>query len=160
MRHALFNRNDPPRMTLWQRRRAAAKRFSRNLVTSFSMSVQGFSMLSIRYPGAGGALLLFAIQEQFQQAPEVGPDGVVVVKAWVNFVVQIVIVIVAAIVAIAMAPKPPMPKPAALEDFDVPTAEDGRPVAKVFGEVWITSPNNLWFGDLSSEPIKKKGGKK
>lgn len=160
MRHALFNRNNPPPETLWQRRWSSVKRFGRNLVTSFSMSVQGFTMLALRYPGAGGALLLFAIQEQMQQAPEVGPDGIVVVKAWVNWVVQIVIVIVAAIVAIAMAPKPPMPKPAALEDFDVPTAEEGRPIAKVFGEVLIKDPNNLWYGDLSSEPIKKKGGKK
>lgn len=160
MRHLLFNRNDPPRMTLWQRRRAAAKRFVRNLWGTFQLSVQGFTMLAMRYPGGASALLLLAIQEQLQQAPEVGADGVVVVKAYVNWIVQVVIVIVAAIVAIAMAPKPPIPKPAALEDFDVPTAEEGRPVAKVFGEVWVTSPNNLWYGDLASEPIKKKGGKK
>lgn len=160
MRHLLFNRMNPPPETVWQRRWSSVKRFGRNLVTTFALTVQGFSMMAMRYPGAGGALLLFAIHEQFQQAPEVGPDGVVVVKAWVNFVVQIVIVIVAAIVAIAMAPKPPQPKPAALADFDVPTAEEGRPIAKVFGECWIKDPNNLWYGDLRADPIKKKGGKK
>lgn len=160
MRHLLFNRNNPPTETLWQRRWSSVKRFGRNLVTTFAMSVQGFTFLAIRYPGAGGALLLFAIQEQLQQAPEVGPDGTVVVKAWVNFVVQIVIVIVAAIVAIAMAPKPPVPKPAALGDFDVPTAEEGRPISKVFGDMLVRDPNNLWYGDLYSVPIKKKGGKK
>lgn len=159
MRHALFNRNNPPPMTLWQRRRAAVKRFGRNLVQTFQLSVQGFTYMLGREPLPAITLLCLVVQDQWV-AMTTEPQPGEPVKAWVNFVVQIVIVIVAAIVAIAMAPKPPQPKPAALSDFDVPTAEEGRPVAKVFGEAWITSPNNLWYGDLSSEPIKKKGGKK
>lgn len=82
------------------------------------------------------------------------------VLAWVNFVVQIVIMIVAIIIAVALAPKPPQPKPAALADFDAPTAEEGKPYCKVFGEAWVRDPNVLWYGDLASEPIRKKGGKK
>lgn len=82
------------------------------------------------------------------------------VQAYVNFIVQAVIMIVAIIVAVALAPKPPQPKPAALADFDAPTAEEGKPYAKVFGDAWINDPNVLWYGDLSSEPIRKKGGKK
>lgn len=158
MRHALFNRNNPPPMTLWQRRRASVARFWRSLWRTLQLTIQGYTVMAVRYPGAGGALLLLAIQEQFRQAPD-AVDGTVV-KAYVQWIVQLVIVIVAAVVAYAMAPKPPIPKPAALEDFDVPTAEEGRPIAKVFGECWITSPNNLWYGDLSTEAIKKKGGKK
>lgn len=80
--------------------------------------------------------------------------------AYVNFIVQAVIMIVAIIIAVALAPKPPQPKPAALADFDVPTAEEGKPICKVFGEAWVRDPNVLWYGDLSSEPIRKKGGKK
>ena len=159
MRHALFNRNNPPPMTLWQRRRAAAKRFGRNLVQAFQLSVQGFTYMLGREPVTAATLLVLVVQDQWAAMTAEAQPGEPV-KAYVNFIVQIVIVIVAAIVAYAMAPKPPIPKPAALEDFDVPTAEEGRPVTKVFGEVWITSPNNLWYGDLSSEPIKKKGGKK
>lgn len=30
----------------------------------------------------------------------------------------------------------------------------------VFGEVWITGPNILWYGDLDTTPIKVKGSKK
>lgn len=88
------------------------------------------------------------------------PGDVQPVYAWVNFVVQIVIMIVAIIIAVALAPKPPQPKPAALADFDAPTAEEGKPYAKVFGEAWVRDPNVLWYGDLASEPIRKKGGKK
>ena len=72
-----------------------------------------------------------------------------------------VIVLVAALfISTALAPKPPQPKPAALEDFDVPVAEEGRPIPVVFGTVTITGPNVMWYGDLRSTPIQSKGGKK
>lgn len=77
-----------------------------------------------------------------------------------NWLVQLVIVIVAAVVAAAMAPKPPVPKPAALQDFDVPMAEEGRPIPKVFGEWLVKDPNVLWYGDLATTAIKTKSGKK
>lgn len=75
-------------------------------------------------------------------------------------ITAIIALVVAAAVAYALAPKPPSPTPPTLEDFQVPTAEDGRPVPVVFGEVWITGPNVLWFGDLATDPIRRSGGKK
>lgn len=87
------------------------------------------------------------------------PDMPDVQFAVMNVWVQIGIMIVSALISYALAPKPPKPKPAALEDFSVPTAEEGREIPVVFGEVWLQSPNVLWYGDLRSEPIKK-GGKK
>jgi hypothetical protein len=77
-----------------------------------------------------------------------------------SFIVNLVILIVASFVAAALAPKPPRPKPASLEDFDVPTAEEGRPIPVVFGTVEITGSNVLWYGDLKSEEIRESGGKK
>lgn len=77
----------------------------------------------------------------------------------VNLWVQLAIMVVSAIISYALAPKPPQPKPAALEDFDLPTAEEGRAIPVVFGTVWLKGPNVLWYGDLRSEPIRK-GGKK
>jgi hypothetical protein len=47
-----------------------------------------------------------------------------------------------------------------LDDFSLPTAEEGRPIPVVFGTVLITGPNVVWAGDLKVDPIKKKGGKK
>lgn len=64
------------------------------------------------------------------------------------------------VVSVALAPKPPTQPPAALEDFSVPVAEEGRPIPVVFGTVTITGSNVLWYGDLRSTPIKSKGGKK
>lgn len=77
-----------------------------------------------------------------------------------TFLIQLAILVVSAYVSAALAPKPPKPKPASLTDFDIPTAEEGRPIPVVFGTVWVTGPNVMDFGDLSTKAIKQKGGKK
>lgn len=74
--------------------------------------------------------------------------------------VQIVILIVAVILAVVLAPKPPVPKPPSLSDFDVPVAEEGREVPWIFGEGEVKGYNVVWYGDLSTDAIKVKGGKK
>lgn len=72
----------------------------------------------------------------------------------------LIVLVVAALVSAALAPKPSTPKPASLADFDVPTAEEDREIPVVFGTVTITGPNVIWYGNLSSEAIRAKGGKK
>lgn len=74
--------------------------------------------------------------------------------------VQLILLVVSYIVSAALAPKPPKPKPAALNDFDIPMAEQGRPIPVVFGTVLLTGANVMWYGDLRTTPIKSKGGKK
>jgi hypothetical protein len=68
----------------------------------------------------------------------------------------VIYLIIATVISIALAPKPPKPKAAALEDFDLPTAEEGRPIPVVFGKCRITGSNILWYGDLGTKAIKKK----
>ena len=77
-----------------------------------------------------------------------------------NFVFQLALLVVSYFISAALAPKPPQPKSAALEDFDIPLAEQGRPIPVVFGTMLITGPNVLWYGDLRTTPIKSEGGKK
>lgn len=72
----------------------------------------------------------------------------------------IALLIVSQVISYALAPKPPSPVPASIADFDVPTAEEGRPIPVVFGTVTITGPNVIWYGDLGIEPIRKRTGKK
>jgi hypothetical protein len=74
--------------------------------------------------------------------------------------VYLAILVVSVGVSIALAPKPTVPKPAQLSDFDVPTAEEGRPIPVVFGTVKVTGANVLWYGDLKTYAIRTKGGKK
>lgn len=68
---------------------------------------------------------------------------------------DIIIIIVAIALSIALAPKPPRPKSATISDFSLPTAEEGRAIPVVFGQVDITGPNVLWYGQLSTAPIRK-----
>ena len=70
------------------------------------------------------------------------------------------VLLVTSQISAALAPKPPAPKPAALSDVQVPTAEEGRPIPVVFGAVLITGANVVWYGDLAIDPIRKGGGKK
>lgn len=78
------------------------------------------------------------------------------VRSWI----QIVIMIVAALVSYALAPKPPKPKPAGLAEFDIPQSKEGQPFTWVFGERYIKDATVGYWGNLSSAPIKAKGGKK
>lgn len=73
--------------------------------------------------------------------------------------IYVIVLILAIAISIAMRPKPQSQKPPSLADFSVPTAEEGREVLVIFGEVWIDDPNVLAFGDLRTTPIKAKGGK-
>lgn len=72
--------------------------------------------------------------------------------------VQLVWFLVSTAISIALAPKPRAPKAAAIEDFQFPTAEEGRPIPVVFGTVDISGPNCLWYGDLDVKKIKKRSG--
>lgn len=74
--------------------------------------------------------------------------------------VQIAIFIISTVLSYLLAPKPPQPKPLSLSDFDIPTAEEGRPIPVVFGTVTVTGANVVWYGDLRVTPIQKSGGKK
>jgi len=77
-----------------------------------------------------------------------------------SFVFQLALLVVSYFVSAALAPKPPKPKPASLEDFDIPVAEQGRPIPVVFGTVILKDPNVMWYGDLRTTAIQEKGGKK
>lgn len=60
------------------------------------------------------------------------------------------------IVAYLLMPKPKTPKPAAAKDFDSPTAEAGRPIPVVFGEVTVKGLNVLWFGEKATRQYQVK----
>lgn len=57
-------------------------------------------------------------------------------------------------------PKVETPRPASLEDFNVPTAETGRNVPIIYGTVLCKDANTVWYGDLDYEEIKDGGGGK
>lgn len=76
--------------------------------------------------------------------------------AWVYAIVFIV----ALVVGYAMMPKPETRPPAGLDEIQAPTAEVGREIPVLFGTRKMEGPNVVWYGDLRTVPVKKKGGKK
>lgn len=72
----------------------------------------------------------------------------------VQLIIQIVIAIVVAVVAYLMAPKPKNSQPDNTRDLDAPTADAGRPIPVVFGELTVKSPNCLWYGDISKQTVR------
>lgn len=52
--------------------------------------------------------------------------------------------------------KPTNAKPSSLDNFSIPTAEEGRPIPVFCGKVKIDGANVTWYGDLEVVPIKKK----
>lgn len=84
-------------------------------------------------------------------------DGMEVHVAWINFVIQLAIMIISALISYALAPKP---KDAEVAKANVPVAEEGKGIERVYGTVWFEDPFILGFKQLGTIPIKAKGGKK
>jgi len=66
------------------------------------------------------------------------------------------IVIAINIIAYVIMPKPKLPKPPAAKDWDLPTAEAGRPIPVIFGTLTVKSPNVLWYGDNGTKRFEIK----
>ena len=75
----------------------------------------------------------------------------------VAWLVPLLIGLALNIVSYLLMPKPKSAKPEAAKDMDDPTAEAGREMTVVFGEVTVKSPNCLWFGEKSSSTYEIRG---
>lgn len=72
---------------------------------------------------------------------------------------QVILYVLTLAISYNNRPKPPSPPDAVaqdLEGFDVPTAEDGKPVPVLWGRRQIKSPNVIWYGDLKTDPITQR----
>ncbi|QPC91458.1 hypothetical protein [Mesorhizobium sp. INR15] len=49
-----------------------------------------------------------------------------------------------------LMPKSKSQKTEEVTDMDSPTAEGGRPIPVVFGELWVKGVNIIWFGDKAT----------
>ncbi len=73
--------------------------------------------------------------------------------------IQVALFVASLLISSLLQPKPKKQKPAAFEDFDFPTAEDGTPQIVVFGDVWLTDWTVIGVGNYRNETIivKQKG---
>ena len=70
---------------------------------------------------------------------------------WVAFAMLVVSTVVSAV----LAPKPKDAEPSSLGEFQVPTAEEGRPHGIILGTCKVKAPNITWWGALRTEAIKR-----
>lgn len=70
--------------------------------------------------------------------------------------IPLIVGLILNIISYLLAPKPKQAKPAAAQDLEDPTAEAGRPIMVVFGDMTIKSPNVLWFGEKRTRRYKVK----
>lgn len=70
--------------------------------------------------------------------------------------IQVALFVASLLISALLQPKPKEQKPAAFEDFDFPTAEDGTPQIVVFGDVWLTDWTVIGAGNYRSKKIKTK----
>lgn len=69
---------------------------------------------------------------------------------------QIALFIASLVISYMLQPKPQKNKPAAFEDFDFPTVDDGTPQIVVFGDVWLTDWTVIGVGNYRNETIVAK----
>lgn len=60
--------------------------------------------------------------------------------------------------ALLYKPKVENARPSGLDDFQVPTATEGRVVPVIVGKVRMAGPNVIWYGDLTTTPIRQRVG--
>lgn len=76
---------------------------------------------------------------------------------WDDVLVILALMIVSATITALTAKRPavtPDPAPSLLSDFQIPNITEGTAQTVVFGDVWLTSWQVLWYGDLETEAIK------
>ncbi|MFC3724410.1 hypothetical protein [Neoaquamicrobium sediminum] len=64
------------------------------------------------------------------------------------------------ILGYVLMPKPKLDKPDEVTEMDSPTSEAGKPITVIFGDITVTSPNFLWWGDKKFYERNVRGGKK
>lgn len=71
---------------------------------------------------------------------------------FVSLLVQLVIGVALSALGYLLMPKPKMEKGDDVTDMENPTAEAGRPIPVLFGELEITGTNIIWYGDKTNTP--------
>lgn len=73
---------------------------------------------------------------------------------------QIALWVASTVLSYLLSPKPKVTNAQVETDIDAPIAEVGTEIPVLFGTREISAPNVVWYGDLRTVAIKKKGGKK
>lgn len=76
-----------------------------------------------------------------------------------GYIVYGVVSLLLTVASIFLRPSQKAPKTKA-EDSQIPAPVPGAKIPVLFGTRLIESPNVVWYGDMKTQPIKLKSGKK
>lgn len=74
----------------------------------------------------------------------------------IPFLIQLAIGVGLQIIGYLLMGSPKSTKPDEVQDLENPTAEAGRPIPVVFGEMEVSGVNIVWFGDKSTKTFSVK----
>lgn len=74
-------------------------------------------------------------------------------------IIYYIVMFVVAVLSYVMRPSPPKPSPASIEDFDLPSPDEGTPQRVVFGERRCKQWEVLYYGNLRTRSIRSSSGK-
>jgi hypothetical protein len=77
-----------------------------------------------------------------------------------NFLFALALLDASYLIQSLIATQPEKPKPALLDEFNLPQTKEGTPESVVFGDVWVSDWTVLWYGNLRNSPVKSTGSKK
>ena len=72
-----------------------------------------------------------------------------------GFWVALAMMVISTVVSAMLAPKPKDAEPSSLGEFQVPTAEEGRPIPMVLGPANARAQTSPWWGALRTEAIQR-----
>ena len=74
---------------------------------------------------------------------------------WDDALIAFALLVVSAAITALTTKRPSIQneKPATLDEFQIPQIKEGTPQAVVFGDVWLTGWQVLWYGNLQVDPI-------
>lgn len=72
------------------------------------------------------------------------------------WLIALIVTVAVNVAVYLITPKPKAPKPPAVQQGEVPTAEAGRPVPVPFGSIKMKELNVLWYGDTLARQYEIK----
>ncbi len=72
------------------------------------------------------------------------------------FLYQLLVGVALQVIGYLLMGSPKSEKPDEVKDLEDPTAESGRPIPVVFGEIEVTGVNIVWFGEKSTKTFNVK----
>lgn len=74
----------------------------------------------------------------------------------IPFLIQLAVGFALQVIGYLLMGQPKADKPEAAKDLENPTAEAGRPIPVVFGEVEVKGLNVLWYGEKTTRTYEVK----